>query len=83
MGTLMRIHERDAVKSGGSMRIALPLEWVRTEGVTPGQNMEILETDLLVILPPRELKDEEIEESFECVRRMIKVCYRNRNARKT
>jgi len=76
----MRLHQKQAVKTGGSMRIALPLEWVRAEGIEPEQKLDILESGLLVVLPGRELKEDEINEALECVKRMIKIAYRNRGS---
>jgi hypothetical protein len=68
------------VKTGGSVRIALPLEWVAAEGIEPGQKLDILESGLIVVLPGREMKEEEINEAIECVKRMIKIAYRNRDS---
>lgn len=82
MNTIMALHKRTVVKTGGSYRIALPPDWLKTEGITGGEQLDVLESGMLVILPSREMKDEEIEETFECVRRMIKISYRNRSVRK-
>jgi hypothetical protein len=76
----MRLHQKHAVKTGGSVRIALPLVWVAAEGIEPGQKLDVLESGLLVVLPRRELKEDEITEALECVKRMIKIAYRNRGS---
>jgi len=82
MTAVMELHRKDVVKTGGSYRIALPPTWLKSEGISEENTLDLLEAGLLMILPPRELKDDEIEESFECMRRMIKIAYRNRIARK-
>ncbi len=78
----MVLHQRQAVKTGGSYRITLPPAWARTEGIDGETNLDVLEAGLLVILPPREMSEEELNESFECIKRMLKIAYRNRNSRK-
>lgn len=62
--------------------MALPPDWVRGEGVEHGDELDMLESGMMVILPPRELKDDEINDAFECIKRMIKIAYRNRNVRR-
>ena len=82
MPSVMNLHTRKVTRTGGSYRIALPPDWLRTEGISEKNTLDLLESGMMIILPTREMKDEEIEESFECMRRMIKIAYRNRNARK-
>jgi hypothetical protein len=76
---IMKLHEIRAVKVGGSTRISLPPEWTKTEGVSEETTLDILESGMLVIMPTRELNDDEINESFENIKKMIKIAYRNRS----
>lgn len=82
MNNKMVLHNKQATKTGGSIRISLPPDWIKDDGIEHGDELDILESGLLVILPKREMKDSEISESFECVKRMIAIAYRNRSVKK-
>jgi antitoxin component of MazEF toxin-antitoxin module len=79
---IMKLHEIRAVKVGGSTRISLPPDWTKNEGVSEGTTLDVLESGILVIMPGRELSDDEITESFENIKKMIKIAYRNRSSKK-
>jgi len=78
--TPIKLHRRRISRQGGSHRISIPPEWLESAGLEAGDEVDVLDIGILVVLPKAELREEEMDEAIECLKRAVKVAYRNRMA---
>ena len=63
-----KIHDQS-----GSFRMMVPKEWRKANQIKSKDSLDIIVTHALVVLPPRELNNEEVEEIIRDFRQMIRA----------
>lgn len=63
-----KIHDQS-----GSFRMMVPKEWRKANHIKSKDTVDIIVTHALVVLPPRELNSDEVEEIIRDFRQMIRA----------
>ncbi len=66
---------------GGSYRITVPIEWIRSNGITSKDTLKMIVGDFVVILPPKRLSPEKIEAMMEDCKKLIEMMQRDEDGK--
>ncbi len=66
---------------GGSYRITVPIEWIRSNGITSKDTLKMIVGDFVVILPPKRLSPEKIEAMIEDCKKLIEMMQRDEDGK--
>jgi hypothetical protein len=70
------------MRSGNELRITVPREWIRAEYMENEKTVDAVEEGgILMLLPKRQIKDDELDHTLETIRMMIQATYRSRAMR--
>lgn len=70
---VMLVGERTIRAMGDSLYLSLPLDWARAHKVTKNTVVKVVVGEAIVVLPPRDYTNDEIEEIFARAAQVAKV----------
>lgn len=68
MASIIRAKVHDM---SGSFRMLVPKEWRRSNGIESKDDLDVMVSHALIVLPPRKLTEEEINEIIRDVRELM------------
>jgi len=66
----------------GSFRVRLPLSWVRENHVKTKDELDVIESHALVVLPERDLSQTEVDEMIADIKQLMPVRRMLRSAKR-
>jgi len=67
------VENRSAREIGNSLYISLPAGWVKRHVVRKETKVDVIVGECIVVLPPRDLTNDEIDSMFDHVAQVVKA----------
>jgi antitoxin component of MazEF toxin-antitoxin module len=68
---MVSLEKASVHKTSGSMRMRVPPAWIKQNGIKNKQQLDMIVSHALIVLPTRTLSKEEINETIEDFKSMI------------